>query len=258
MVKLDYNYHTHTYRCSHASGTAEEYILRAIEGGIKHMGFSEHAPFIFPDGNEQYYRLPVAQIGDYFGELYELRERYADRLDIKIGFEMEYYPTYFKDMLELTRKSGAEYLILGQHHVYDYPLLTSCMNPTDDPKMLLSYVNSTIEAMKTGVFSYVAHPDILNFTGDATLYRRHMLRLCEAAAQLDVPLEINFLGIRDDRNYPATRFWRLVGKTSAPVTFGFDAHDVQAAYDGSSYEKAMSIVELFHLNYIGKPTLRPI
>ena len=43
------NIHTHTYRCGHASGTPEEYIKRAIENGIEVLGFSEHAPFMFPD-----------------------------------------------------------------------------------------------------------------------------------------------------------------------------------------------------------------
>ena len=58
---MDYNYHTHTARCGHADGTEEAYILRAMENGITHMGFSEHAPFCFPDGYESYYRVPVAQ-----------------------------------------------------------------------------------------------------------------------------------------------------------------------------------------------------
>ena len=38
------NYHTYTARCGHASGREEEYILRAIEGGIKILGFSDHIP----------------------------------------------------------------------------------------------------------------------------------------------------------------------------------------------------------------------
>ena len=36
--------HNHTTLCNHASGTSEEYILRAIELGIDVYGFSDHAP----------------------------------------------------------------------------------------------------------------------------------------------------------------------------------------------------------------------
>ena len=33
---MNYNYHTRTYLCRHASGTPEEYVQRAIENGIKY------------------------------------------------------------------------------------------------------------------------------------------------------------------------------------------------------------------------------
>ena len=48
---MDYNYHTHTYLCSHATGEIEDYIKTAIENGIKYMGFSEHFPIRFENGN---------------------------------------------------------------------------------------------------------------------------------------------------------------------------------------------------------------
>ena len=35
------NYHTHTWRCRHADGTEREYVERAIEGGLKILGFSD-------------------------------------------------------------------------------------------------------------------------------------------------------------------------------------------------------------------------
>ena len=51
MGKLLYNYHTHTYRCGHASGKEEDYVLAAIKLGIKRLGFSDH--IILPQGYEQ-------------------------------------------------------------------------------------------------------------------------------------------------------------------------------------------------------------
>ena len=38
------NYHTHTARCRHATGTEEEYVLAAIDRGLKILGFSDHTP----------------------------------------------------------------------------------------------------------------------------------------------------------------------------------------------------------------------
>ena len=57
---MNYNYHTHTTRCGHASGTEREYIERAVANGVRYMGFSDHATFVFPDGFESHYRVPLA------------------------------------------------------------------------------------------------------------------------------------------------------------------------------------------------------
>ena len=255
---MNYNYHTHTKRCSHATGEDEEYIVRAIEGGIRYMGFSEHAPLKLSDGTEHYYRLQLADIDGYFSTLKALREKYRDEIEISIGFEMEYYEEYFDEMLKLARDSGAEYLILGQHQISITPEYIHSYKSTSDPQMLERFVDATVTAMRTGMFSYVAHPDLIKFEGDEDLYRRQMRRICLASLELDIPLELNFLGIREGRSYPDERFWQIVGEVGAPVTFGFDAHDAQAAYDGESLIVAEETVKKYGLNYIGRPTLRRI
>ena len=62
---MDYNFHVHTWRCSHATGTEEEYILRAIENGVRYMGFSDHVPFRCADGYEATgTRIPTEQARD--------------------------------------------------------------------------------------------------------------------------------------------------------------------------------------------------
>ena len=33
------NYHTHTYRCMHACGSDEDYVISAIKGGYQVLGF---------------------------------------------------------------------------------------------------------------------------------------------------------------------------------------------------------------------------
>ena len=39
------NYHTHTTRCMHATGSDEDYVLSAIKGGYQELGFSDHTPW---------------------------------------------------------------------------------------------------------------------------------------------------------------------------------------------------------------------
>ena len=119
-------------------------------------------------------------------------------------------------------------------------------------------MDNVIAALKTGVFTYVAHPDCLNFTGDKEVYKKEMRRLIEAAKETGTPLEINFLGIREHRHYPNEDFWRMVGEIGAPVTFGMDAHRAMDAGDERSALVAEKMVEKYGLHYIGKPTLKPL
>ena len=251
-----YNYHTHTYRCGHASGMAEEYVIRSIENGIKHMGFSDHIPLKFEDGTESAYRVPMAESEAYCSEVKALAEKYKDKIEIKLGFEMEYYPKLFEQMLERAKAYGAEYLILGQHFLGPENTGNAhTIHPTDDVAALEKYVELVISAMETQVFTYVAHPDIINFTGDAQIYGKLMRGICKASKELDIPLELNLLGIRELRNYPNELFWHIVGEEGSPVTFGMDAHKTVDAYDGVSLVKAKAMVEKYGLNYIGAPKL---
>ena len=254
---MDYNYHTHTYRCGHAIGREEEYIERAIACGVKHMGFSDHMPYICSDGYESAYRVPVRDAKEYVSTLSFLQEKYKDKIDIKIGFEMEYYPDNYSDMLKNAIGYGAQYLILGQHFLKEeHPDVIYTYAETDSEDRLKEYVSCLVAGIKSGSFTYVAHPDILNFTGDMVIYRDEMRKVCVAARTYDVPLEINFLGIRDKRRYPNEAFWEIAGEEKSPVTFGFDAHDPLSAFDGVSLATAENLVKKYALNYIGKPKLK--
>ena len=159
-------------------------------------------------------------------------------------------------MLENARRWGAEYLILGQHYVRpEHPDGVHSKHPTTDPAALEAYADSLVAGMNTGVFTCVAHPDVYNFVGDRDVYMDIMGRVCAASRELDVPLEINFYGIRDRRNYPCEAFWQVAGEKQAPVTFGFDAHTAESAFDGESLPRAMELVKRYRLNYIGRPHL---
>jgi histidinol-phosphatase (PHP family) len=254
---MTYNYHAHTYRCSHATGTEEEYIRRAIQGGITHMGFSEHCPLRFSDGSESSYRLPTGLMTDYFSTLQALREQYRGQIDLKIGIEMEYYPRHFETMLNSVLEAGCEYLLLGQHFIHstetDEGTWTAIVN--ENPRDLQEYVSCILSGMETGLFTYVAHPDIFRFSGSEDLYCREMRKICVAARERNIPLEINLLGIRDNRWYPRSLFWQMAGEEQSPVTFGFDAHDAEAAYDSASLPVAEAMVKKYRLNYIGEPKL---
>ena len=251
-----YNYHTHTTRCRHAVDSDEEYIERAIEAGIKYLGFSDHVPFVFPDGHESFYHMEISAGKEYVKTIRDLAEKYSDKININVGFEMEYYPSFFKEMLDLVKELDVDYLILGQHFIGDeWPEGIGSRAYTEDANLLCEYVDNVICAIKSGVFSYVAHPDIINFGGDDDVYRREMTRLCRVAKEYSIPLEINLHGIKNNRFYPSDRFFAIAGEVGAPVTFGMDVHDSASLLDTDQVKKAQAMVRRHGLNYVGMPKL---
>ena len=70
---MDYNYHTHTERCGHATGDDEQYVRAAIEAGIKFLGFSDHVPFknvVHPSD-----RMNYDQLDDYIESIETLKKK---------------------------------------------------------------------------------------------------------------------------------------------------------------------------------------
>ncbi len=250
------NYHTHTFRCGHATGTEEEYIKRAIDGGIKIMGFADHAPAALYDGYRLPWRVQIEDAEDYFNTIKALREKYKDKIEIHIGFEMEYYPEYFNEMYALVKGLGAEYLILGQHFIDEVGGVPHSAVMGHNEEHLVRYTDLVIEGMKTGKFLYVAHPDMLNYSGDMDLYRSEAKRLCTASKEMDIPLEINLLGIYSKRHYPNEEFMKIAGEVGCKMICGFDAHDPDRAYDGESLKKAEALVKKYNLNLIDSVEIR--
>ena len=110
------NYHTHTSRCHHAIGSDEEYIQKAIAEGLKILGFSDHAPYLYPNGYVSYYKMTPNEAPEYFSSLSALREKYKDYIKIHIGYEAEYYPEIWNETVEFWKTANSpEYIILGQH-----------------------------------------------------------------------------------------------------------------------------------------------
>ncbi len=137
-------------------------------------------------------------------------------------------PKYFDRLVDFLRQEQVEYMILGQHFVGNEPDGVYSGQPTADNAILEAYVRQGIAAMDTGLYTYMAHPDILNFTGNRSVYDEWMGLLVREAKDHGLPLEFNFLGFREGRNYPDRRFLELVAQAGLPMVLGCDAHQPEA------------------------------
>ena len=235
------NYHTHTWRCLHAEGGEEEYVLRAIREGFAVLGFADHTPWPYDNGFVSGMRMRLDQLDGYLATVRGLGQKYAGQLLIPVGLECEAFPSYFGWLSDL-KAEKLDYLILGNH----YDLRDDRDHDSFDdaggfyfgrcarPEHVRRYAERTIAGMATGLFNYVAHPDLYchvyrRFDADCAAAARD---ICQASVALNVPLEYNLLGIqyharadeRDKLGYPCPRFWEIAAECGCRAIVGFDAH----------------------------------
>ena len=247
---MKYNYHTHTPLCHHASGTPEEYVQKAIKGGLLGFGFSDHSPYPFPNGKISPSRMDMSLIDHYCETVRELRYKYRDHIEIYVGFETEYYPKYWDELLLQYKRCGVEYMIFAGHFIGNEGDADcfSAFERTEDEGRLRRFVDWNVAAMDTGRYTYLAHPDVLNFVGDTDLYSEQMSRMIRAAKDKGIPLEVNMYGMRDGRHYPRDLFWELVGRIGAPAVAGMDCHRISHVASEVEMEGVLRFADRFKLD----------
>lgn len=253
----NFNLHTHTTRCFHAVGSDEEYVLAAIKNGIKILGFSDHCPMdqytVYKD------RMKLDELDEYIDSIRHLKEKYKDQIRILIGLECEYVPEYKEMYPEFLKK--VDYLILGQHfNRFDQKDFTEEVK-NEDLTIMKDYV---IEGMKTGWFTYVAHPDYFMYLPShyPDEGKRAIEEIAQCACELNIPLEINLKGKSKgkkmidgklDYRYPNSQTFKMISKAQAPVVYGLDCHDPKTFDDFYPYiEELTEEYKDLHLRFIDK------
>lgn len=251
---MQFNYHTHTKRCGHARGEDREYVEKAIANGVKTLGFADHAPYIFRDGQSAPHRIPQDMLFEYADSVRTLAKEYANDIRILLGFELEYYPQHHEREKEFLSQVSPDYFILGQHFL-DADYIGPYMQNVQGEALLNAYITQVIEGLATGDFLYLAHPDLPGWNAPEEVALREYTRLCKYAKEKDIPLEVNLLGLAGGRCYPSRKFFEIASKLGNRVILGVDAHDPYSFDDKSLEERALRFCEELRLNVINKPLL---
>ena len=253
------NYHTHTKRCKHATGEVKDYVEAAIEAGVHTLGMSDHTPFP-NDALWTDVRMKYEELADYSKEIDEARINYP-QIKLLKAFECEYieeYKNFYSEVLK--GEYGADYLILAGHEIHG----TSAWNPLgltkSDKEELKLYANYLVKGMETGLFKFIAHPDVfgtfyLPWDEEAIAASKYII---EAASYYQIPLEINGYGLRKDtivtpegvrKMYPLEKFWELASNYKVQIIANSDAHkptDIIANID-----EAYKIASKYNLQKVG-------
>lgn len=252
------NYHTHTPRCNHAYGEERAYVEAALEVGMELLGFSDHTPYWFPGDYYSTFRMRPEELPGYARTVLSLKKEYADRIDIRLGVECEFYPKHFEETLSHLREQQVEYLILGQHFIgNEYDSFYSGRQ-TSREENLRQYCRQAMEAMNTGLFTYFAHPDLFHFEGDRKIYVEQMRAVAREANSCGMALELNLLGIREHKWYPCSAFLEAAAEENAKIILGCDAHEPWVLKDLKTEDYARGLAERYGLEIVDSVPIRSI
>lgn len=251
------NWHSHTFRCKHAAGDVADYCAEAAKAGIKVLGISDHMPT--RDGRWDRVRMDYASMPSYIEAIEKARREYP-RLTLFKGLECEWCPEfgrgYYED--ELKGKFGLDFIGAAPHSFKmdwgDEKWLNSFARGDwiDQKNWLVGYAKCVIDTVGTGLFNYLAHPDLIGcfctkWTAEAEAASRAIV---QAARDAHMPIEINTSGFRkpwvDDEDgtrraqYPWKPFWQIAAEEGATAIIGTDAHSPELI--GATVDKALDLV----------------
>lgn len=97
----------------HAVGNDEDYVRSAIKGGFQELGFSDHSPWKYHTDFVSDIRMLPEELPEYVESIRALKEKYRNRISIRIGLECEYFPEYTHWLKEIIREYRLDYILLG-------------------------------------------------------------------------------------------------------------------------------------------------
>ena len=151
------DYHMHSL-LSDGGNTYEEMITKAISMGLNEIGFSDHVCIKPVDWAISMIDLPVMT-----RQILELKNRFEDKITIRYGIEMDYFPGEEDKIRKVINSLPLDYVIGSVHFIGDWNFDTDQSLygkwPNDDVYRM--YYEIIQQMAKSGLFDTVGHLDII-------------------------------------------------------------------------------------------------
>lgn len=241
------DYHTHHYRCGHASGTLDEVVECAVERGLAEIGLSDHSPIYHFDEPQPFPKTAMHpdELPRYVDEMLEVRERYAGRIKVRLGIESDYILGWDDFYRELWDAYPLDYVIGSVHWLGRWNVFWRELPEGKSREQIYEEYFLTVQAAaKSGIFSILGHLDVPKTNGhmDATMTPlvRETLHVIKEA---DVAIELNTSGWRKPVNecYPGPEILSYAAELGIPVTLGSDAHSPELV--GADFDRALNLLQ---------------
>lgn len=236
------NYHSHSLYCD-GRANMEDFIRFAISEGFSSYGFSSHAPLPFSTA----WTMEWDRMDDYLSEFSRLKEKYADKIELAIGLEIDYLDEENHPALPRFRELPLDYRIGSVHMLYSPEgNVVDIDTPADIFRQLVDkhfggdldyviclYYKNLLRMVELGGFDIVGHADKMHY--NASCYRPGLLdeswydalvrKYFDAIARRGYIVEINTKSYNDlGTFYPNERYFPFLKELGVRVQVNSDAH----------------------------------
>lgn len=237
-----YESHCHTPLCKHAFGEPDEYAAVALKRNFKGITFTCHCPL--PDGFSASVRMEPAQFDDYVAMIAATREKFAGRLDVRLGLESDFYPGVEPWLENLHSRVPLSHVLGSIHYqVMDYRRLFYTGEIFSYQQL---YYEHLAQSAESGLFDTLAHPDLIKNESpadwDFEQMRPYIERSLDRVAATGVAMELNTSGVHKalrEMN-PSPAQLALMCERGIPVVIGADAHVPERV--GAGYPTALQLL----------------
>lgn len=251
------NYHTHTTYCD-GKATPRQMVDFALAHGFTHLGFSGHSPLPFANT----FSIHQDKYLEYCDTIRALQREYADRIDIRLGLEIDFVPGLCEDFAPLVQQGGLQYTIGSIHlipppdhveHLHQYPseaadhlwMIDGPRYQTYDEGLIRLFsgdirravrcffdqTNRMIETQRPTIVGHfdkiVMHNRDRYFHYDETWFRSLVFETVQLIHETSCICEVNTRGLYKGRHtdyYPARDTIRHMNTLGIPVIVSTDAH----------------------------------
>lgn len=228
-----FDYHVHTHFCPHASGRAEEYVLRAVELGLDEIGFAEHVPMYWlpKERRDATIAMDEAQMDEYVQTVLDLDSRFPE-IHVRLGIEADYIPGAEDALARLLAPYPWDYVYGSVHFLgewgFDNPAAAHRYDEWNLDELYETYFDTVAAAAESGLFDVIGHIDVIKKWGHRPPRPSHELfvRAADAVASAGVGVELNTAGYRKPVRelYPSAKLLTALVERGVDLTLGSDSH----------------------------------
>ena len=262
VIMQNFSLHTHTIGFD-GHNTEDEMLAKASDLGMSLMGFSNH--FIVHPTIEQAPMYKYATEGGYnsiysssFDEAIAKFEPHYRRIDelrqktnIRIlkGMEVDFFANteWIDGFKKAINHLKPDYLIGAAHFVENNNILYNSHDIKKMPKIkqckfLYRYWQNERAAMQSGLFTFMAHLDLMKKVGlgqEASWVEEEQKTVAEAK-KMGIMIELNTSYYKfGTEPYPSKRIMQMLAQANIPVLISDDAHSVMQI--GNKFEETMTL-----------------